>query len=164
MVSVGAPIPLVEAIYEVYAADSPGWSELSYRRLAERFAERFRGKRDVFEPAGAEIELRPGQPIAPRWIGEPVRHRMWTADDGEMIQFSPVLCAYNIFQQSYTHFEDHLRDIATFFDAYLPHSHPHKLTAVGQRSVVAVPLEGGHRALRAFHNYPSVAAVVSDLP
>jgi hypothetical protein len=76
--------PLVEAIYEVYVRDCPGWSELSYKEIEEQARPRFDGRRDELEPVGVQVQLGPGKAIAHSVAPEARRVRLWSRDASEM--------------------------------------------------------------------------------
>jgi uncharacterized protein (TIGR04255 family) len=130
--------PLIEAIYELYPLDAPGWSELSYSRLASRFRDAFDGEKDVLEGVG--VQFTAGQISSPTAFVQPPRHRIWTKGRGEMFQFSPQLCAYNVLSPAYTQFENHVGRAREVFSAWLEEAQPTAIAATGQRAINRIVL------------------------
>ncbi len=156
--------PLVEAIYEVYIEDSPGWSQLSYGRIKDGLQSRFDGEPDVLEPIGFEVKLGPGKSVAQTTAYEAPRHRVWSRDRGEMFQFSPAMCAYNLLAK-YTRFEAHAADLEEFVRAYLKEAQPTRIAWVGQRYInrISLPTSATDPA-QYFHFYPSLPPPTSHRP
>ena len=133
--------PLLEAIYEVYARDCPGWSELSYKEIEEQLRARFDGRREELEPVGVQVLVGPGKAISHSVAPEAHRVRLWTKDGGEMFQFAPTMCAYNIMKR-YERFASHAADIEKLFGVYLERAKPTATEWAGQRYInrVLLPL------------------------
>jgi len=158
--------PLVEAIFEAYFRKSPGWSELSYKRLEERLRARFDGKRDVVQSVGVEFQLGPeGQVIRQGRAPEvPRQQRIWTKDGGELFQFSPAMCAYNLLSR-YTHFDEHAADIESLCADYLAEAQPTATNFLGQRYINRVVLpEGTEDPAAYFEVYPKLPSAAVHRP
>jgi uncharacterized protein (TIGR04255 family) len=150
----GPSRPLQEAVFELYPSSSPGWSDLSYKRLAEVAGEKFAGPKDALRQMGVEFQLGPDATTPPAIKTPPIRHRLWTPDRGEMFQFAPDVCAYNVMMSHYTHFENHVPEMRRLFDAYLNEAHPNALTLVGQRYINKFLIEKDDQPERYFQFYP----------
>lgn len=158
--------PLVEAIFEGYFRRSPGWSELSYKRLDERLRTRFDGKRDVVQSFGVELQLGPdGQVIGQGRAPEvPRQQRIWAKDGGELFQFSPAMCAFNLLSR-YTHFDRHAADIEKLFAEYLAEAQPTAVNFLGQRYINRVVLpEGTEDPATYFEVYPKLPSAAVHRP
>lgn len=158
--------PLVEAIFEAYFRDAPGWSELSWERLDKSLRPRFDGKRDVVQTMGLELQFGPqGQVIKHGRAPEvPRQQRVWAKDDGELFQFSPAMCAYNLLAK-YTHFEHHTRDIEALVGQYLEEARPRGVAFLGQRYINRVVLpEGTPDPAAYFEVYPKLPTAAGHRP
>jgi uncharacterized protein (TIGR04255 family) len=131
--------PLVEAIFEVYYRDSPGASELSFKELEDLLRKQFSGRREELEPRGVQFQLGPGKNVAHKVLSEEQRIRLWAEDGGEMFQFAPRMCAYNILSR-YRQFADHASDIERLFSAHLDRARPTAVEWAGQRYINKVLL------------------------
>lgn len=158
--------PLVEAIFEAYFRRSPGWSELSYKRLEERLRDRFDGKRDVVQSFGIEFQFgRDGQVVRQGQAPEaPRQQRIWAKDGGELFQFSPAMCAYNLLSR-YRHFESHAPEIEKLYAEYLAEAQPTAVKFLGQRYINRVVLpEGTEDPAAYFEVYPKLPGTAVHRP
>lgn len=157
--------PLVEAIYEVQFRDSPGWSELSYKRLEERLAPRFDGRRDVLEAVGLQVQMAPDGKLVPAPTPSiPRKRRMWTKDEGELVQFTSTMCAYNILAR-YRGFEHVTNDIEQLFGMMMEEAQPTATEFLGQRYINRVVLPKGEQDPSAFFEvYPRLPLDVASRP
>lgn len=159
--------PLVEAIYEVYFADGPGWSQLSYKRLEDKFAPRFSGPRDnAPNPVGVRFQVGPDGLVATGPAPTPpLQRRMWRDDRSELFQFSPLMCAYNVLSQRYRSFEDHAPDIEELYGAYIAEAQPAAVQFVGQRYINRVVLPAGTAdPTTYFEVYPKLPTAILHRP
>lgn len=111
---------MVEAVFEFYPADAPAWAELSYGRLDTVLPDVLDGEKDDQTLSGLRIDVGEGA-ASPRAINHPRRRRIWSKNKGELFQFSPELCAYNL-PSAYRRFEDHAPRMMELFAAYLKES------------------------------------------
>jgi len=150
----GTPRPLQEAIFEIYPSSSPGWSDLSYTRLAEAAGEKFAGPKETLRFMGLDVELGPDVRTPPTVKGAPPRHRLWTPDKGEMFQFGPDVGAYNVMSSRYTHFPDHVPEMERLLGAYLEQTQPPLLNMVGQRYINKLLVDKDDVPEKYFQFYP----------
>ncbi len=150
--------PLVEAIYEVFVQDAPGWSQLSAAHLEQSLSASYSGQREVLESVNLDIHLGPtGKPdstVAP----QASRIRLWTADRSSLVRFGSQMAALNVLS-AYSGYEAQAPHLRAFFDAYIEASRPTKLAWVGQRYVNKIVLPAGApEASTYFQLYPRLPA------
>lgn len=157
----------MEAIYEAYFRDGPGWSELSYSRTEQKVADRFDGRRDEAPPPmGVELRFGPSGELATGLVPKPPRQlRAWRSDGGELFQFSPVMCAYNILSARYARFEQHASSIETLHGVYIEEARPTAVNFLGQRYInkVALPV-GTEDPTDYFEVYPKLPRAIVHRP
>ncbi len=149
--------PLVEAVFELFVLGEGGdWTSETEARLEGALAKQFDGPRETVRPIGLQIQLGPGDPVARSMQSELARRRLWTSDRGEMFQFSPSMCAYNLLGH-YRSFEQHAGTLESLVRLFLEHRRPEESGWAGQRYVnrIVVPVEAGDPATF-FEIYPRV--------
>lgn len=156
--------PLIEALFEFNPADAPGWSELSYKRLEEKFRSRFNGAREDVQPFSADFTIEPGGQVSQRSSILGKVRRLWSADKGELFQFSAATCAYNVLS-SYTRFANHSPLMAELFGEYLGECAPTAIASVGQRYInkFLVPMDEPE-AHKLFELYPCLPSAGGHRP
>ena len=151
--------PLLEAVFELFVAgDGLDWSTETTGQIEGLLAEQFDGPRETIRPTGLQIQLSPEGVGAQSLQPEPDRRRLWTSDRGEMFQFSPAMCAYNLLGH-YRTFEQHARTLESLVRLFLEHRQPKEIAWAGQRYVnrIVVPAGAGDPATF-FEIYPKVPA------
>jgi uncharacterized protein (TIGR04255 family) len=148
--------PLVEAVFEVFVEDPSPWNDQSQQRLEQELTEKFSGPRDTLQPSAVQIQIGPEQAFSQRVVPEPPRRRMWTPDRGELFQFGPAMCAYNLLSH-YRSFEQHAARLEELTGRYLEERKPAKIAWAGQRYVnrILVPVDQGDPASY-FEVYPKL--------
>jgi uncharacterized protein (TIGR04255 family) len=137
--------PLMEAIYEVFVKDAPGWSVESARGLENTLLPSFVGQREEVNLVNLNIHLGPtGQPstvVAP----DDLRTRLWNSNRTSLVQFSSQMAALNVLPGAYTQYEEQEPQLSAFFAAYLAASQPTALAWLGQRYINKIVLPVGAR-------------------
>ncbi len=149
--------PLVEAVFELFVpGDGGDWTPETEARLESALAKQFDGPRETVRPPGFQIQLAPAGPVARSMQSELARRRLWTSDLGEMFQFSPSMCAYNLLGH-YRNFEQHAGTLESLVRLFLEQRRPEEIGWAGQRYVnrIRVPVEAGDPATF-FEIYPKV--------
>jgi uncharacterized protein (TIGR04255 family) len=156
--------PLVEAVYEVFLEDAPGWSELSAQHLEHKLTTSFSGKREVLNPVGLEIMMGP-QGVSHGAIQGAPRVRLWTADSGSLVQFSKEMAALNVLAPSYPGYESVVPSLQRFLEAYLDASRPTRLAWLGQQyhNKIELPADAPEAGTY-FHYYPRVPTAGTHRP
>lgn len=156
--------PIVEAVYEVFVQDSPGWSQLSLERIREKVKDQFGGSKDVLEPVGVQVQFGPGKTIAQTMTPEAPRHRLWSSDKSEMFQFSSAMCAYNLLAK-YRGFDEHKADLERIVGVYLAEASSTGILWVGQRYINKITLpSSGTNPSEYFLFYPALPPSSSHRP
>ena len=149
--------PLVEAVFEVFAAPSQ-WPEEAPGSIESAFRETYSGKRDVLQPFGLHFQMGPG--LSSKGLKreqEPERVRLWTPGGDQVVQFAPNMCALNILPD-YSHYIEYRPEPERLVEQYLDLAKPEAVAVVGQRYIDKVVLPQGGTPERYFSIYPAVPA------
>ncbi|MFL5347547.1 MAG: TIGR04255 family protein [Hyalangium sp.] len=151
--------PLVEATYEVFVRDAPGWSQLSEQQLEQNLKASFSGQRETLEPVGVDILLGP-RGVSHSPVQGAKRVRLWSEDKGSLVQFSQEMAALNVLLAGYSSYASVVPQLENVVRAYLSASQPTRLAWIGQRYLNKIELPtAASEASTYFHYYPRVPAV-----
>ena len=149
--------PIVEAVFEVFVEPSTVWNSASGSSLVQDFSSLFPGRAESFEPSKLEVRVGVDGSLTSDGPQKGARrHRLWSSDGSQVVQFGADMCALNILK-NYRSFDAHSSRLEYLVASYSSHARPLSIQWLGQRYINKIDTRTSDGGLeRYFEIYPKL--------